>query len=293
MKKNIVFACFFIAFTNLLNAQNGMPTPEQVRQSISGDMKGFKIAPENIFNIENKSILSGKDSIKIRIYYPNSGSNHKIIFNIHGGALVACDLDTHDNISRSLANQTNAVVVAVDYRKAPEFPYPASIIDCENTLNWIKQNAASIKGNAKNLFLVGESGGGLFISSLAVKLREKMQVRAICLVNPATDLRNPGQGFYRLVTQWYLQGKNPNDSIISPVTSKDYSYFPKTLIVTCEKDELKPHGVALYDKLKQAGKEVELMEIPNEDHLGPFWGANHPLAKRAVDKAVLFINSFK
>jgi acetyl esterase len=293
MKPLWTLFCLFLTIANISMAQNEMPTPDQVRKSISGDMKSFNIPAEAIFKIENKTILSGADSIKIRIYYPNDARNHKILFNIHGGALVACDLDTHDNISRVLANQTNSVVVAVDYRKAPEFPYPASINDCEAVLAWIKQNAKSIKGNPKNILLVGESGGGLFISSLAVRLRDNLNVRGICLVNPATDLRNPGQGFYGLVTQWYLQGKSANDSIISPVVSKDYHYFPKTLIITCEKDELKSHGVALYDKLKQAGKEVEFMDIPNEDHLGPFWGANHPLAKRAVDKAVMFINSFK
>jgi acetyl esterase len=279
--------------SELSNAQNGMPTAAQIRESISGDIRSFNIAGVAINKIENRTVWTGTDSIKIRVYYPNNNSNNRIIYNIHGGALIACDLDTHDNISRLLAKNTNSIVVAVDYRKPPEFPYPASILDCEKVLSWIQQNAASIKGNAKNIVLLGESGGCLMVTSLAVKLRERLGAIAICLINPANDLRNPSDGLYKLVTYWYLNGKDPNDSLVSPILAKDFRYYPKTLIITCEKDELKPHGTALYEKLKSSGKEVEYMDIEKEDHLGGMWAANHPNAKKAVDRTIAFINALK
>ncbi len=291
MKKLFLLAILFAAFNQVTFSQNGMPTAAQIRQSISNDIKSFNIPPENIYKIDNRTIWTGTDSIKIRVYYPNANKNNRIIYNIHGGALVACDLDTHDNISIQLAKRTNAVVVAVDYRKPPEFPYPASIVDCEKVLLWIQKNAASINGNAKNIVLVGESGGGLLVTSLAVKLNNQLGVKGICLINPATDLRNPSDGLYKLVTMWYLNGKDPNDSIVSPILAKDYRYFPKTLIITCSKDELKPHGTALFEKLTTAGKKVELLDIENDDHYGGMWAANHPIVKKALDKTILFINS--
>jgi acetyl esterase len=87
-------------------------------QMISSDIQSFKITADNIYQIENKTLWTGSDSIKIRIYFPNNKKNNPILFNIHGGALVAGDLETHDNICRRLSKSTQAVVVALDYRKA-------------------------------------------------------------------------------------------------------------------------------------------------------------------------------
>jgi acetyl esterase len=288
----ILFYCLTI-LSGLGYSQNEIPTAEQIRQGLADEIKSFKIAGENIFKIENRTVWTGSDSIKIRIYYPNNNVNNKIVFNIHGGALVACDLDTHDNISRVLANRTNAVVVALDYRKPPEFPYPASVNDCEKILFWIKRNAKSINGNSKNIILIGDSGGGLLITSLAIKLKNKLAVKGICLINPAVDLRNPGEGIYGLVTNWYLNGKSANDSLISPIVANDFTSFPKTLIITCEKDELKPQGIALYEKLRNSGNKVEFLDIANEDHLGGLWAANHPKAKTAIDRTIMFVKSLK
>lgn len=290
LSRSLALSLFVVLFTDTV-AQNGMPTAEQIRQMISGDIKSFNISPEAIFRVENRSVWTGTDSIKIRVYYPDAGKGKRIIYNIHGGALVAGDLDTHDNISRVLANRTHSVVVAVDYRKPPEFPYPASVNDCEAVLQWIRTHAASINGNEKDIVLLGESGGGLMITSLAAKLGKQLGVKAVCLVNPATDLRNPGNPIYQLVTKWYLNGKDPNDPLVSPIVATDFSYYPKTLIITSEKDELKPHGTALFDKLKAAGRNVEFLDLVNEDHLGGTWAANHPVVKTALERVVQFINS--
>ncbi len=292
MKKLLLFIIFLTTCCILTKGQNGIPSVTQIRQGISNDIKSLNISAEPIYKIENRTIWTDTDSIKIRIYYPNAGSNNRIIYNIHGGALVACDLDTHDNISRVLAKSTNSVVVAIDYRKPPEFPYPASIIDCEKILSWIKQNASSINGNSKNIILLGESAGGLLIASLAVKLRDGLGVKGICLINPATDLRQTDNPLYKLVTKWYLNGKDPNDPMISPILADNFSYYPKSLIITCEKDELKSQGTSLFEKLKKEGKDVEFLDIEKEDHLAGFWAANHPLAKKAVDRTILFIKSF-
>lgn len=181
------------AFTK---AQNQMPSVEQVRNMIEGDVYALKIKAEPIFKIEERTIWSGIDSIKIRIYFPDNNKKNRIIYNIHGGALVACDLNTHDNISRILANKTASVVVAVDYKKAPEFPFPTSIQNCEFVLQWIKNNTASLNGDANNIILTGDSGGGLFIASMAVKLQNNLGVKKIVLINPAVDLRNYEAGPY-------------------------------------------------------------------------------------------------
>lgn len=278
-----------ISVPGFIKAQNQMPSIEQVRNMIEGDVYALKIESPAIFKVEERSVWTGIDSIKIRIYFPDNKKNHRVIYNIHGGALVACDLNTHDNISRILANSTESVVVAIDYKKAPEFPYPTSIQHCEYVLQWIKNNAASFNGDAANIILTGDSGGGLFITSLAVKLQKNVGVKKIVLINPAVDLRNYEAGPYALVCDWYLNKKDPNDSLVSPIIATNFSYFPPTLIITAEKDFLKQQGQDFFSKLVRDNVDAELIDIPNEDHLGAYWAAGHPSAKQAIAATIQFI----
>ena len=272
-----------------LFSQGKPPTADEIRQAISGKINSLKIPPQPVYKAENTAVWNGTDSIKVRLYYPKAGKNQRIIYNIHGGALVACDLDTHDNICRVVANKTSSIVVALDYRKPPESPYPASLNDCISVLDWIWETASSWGGDTSNLVLVGDSGGGLLITSLEVKQQGHIPVRKIVLINPAVDLRTPGGGLYGLVTQMYLHGQSANDSLVSPILATNFSFFPPTLIVTSEKDMLKPNGTELYEKLQQAHVSSKLVDIPNKDHLSEYWAAAHPYAQPAIDETVNFI----
>lgn len=278
-----------VTYSQTSLGQSQLPSVADVRNSIEGEIYSFKIPPEKIFKVENKSLWSGADSIKIRIYYPNNKKKQRIIFNIHGGALIACDLNTHDNICRILSNKTKSVVVAVDYKKPPEFPFPAGINDCEFVLQWIKGNANSLNGDANNIVLTGESGGGLFVAALGVKLQNNLGVKKIVLINPAIDLRNYEQGPYALVCSWYLNKKDANDSLVSPITATKTSFFPPTLIVTSEKDYLKQQGTDFFTKLSSDGVNVKIVDITNQDHLGGYWAAGHTAAQQAIKETVNFI----
>lgn len=270
-------------------SQTKPPTAGEIRQDIAGQIYSLKIPPQPVYKVENSAVWNGTDSIKVRRYYPQAGKMQRIIYNIHGGALVAGDLDTHDNICRVLASKTGSIVVALDYRKPPESPYPASLDDCITVLAWIRKTAASWGGDTSNLVLVGESGGGLLITALQVKQQGKVPIRKIALINPAVDLRTPGGGLYGLVTQMYLHGQSAADSLISPIMASNVSFYPSTLIITCEKDILKPHGNDLYTKLQQAHVLSKLIDIPNHGHLGGYWAAAHPDAQQAIDETVKFI----
>ncbi len=266
-----------------------VPTAEDVRKMIEGQIYALKIAPETVYKIVNKSVWNGSDSIKIRIYYPNANKKQRIIYNIHGGAFVTCNLDTHDNICRILANKAQSIVIALDYRKPPESPFPASLDDCATVLKWIKTNAKILGGDSNNLVLIGDSGGGLLVTALEVKLQKKLNAKAIVLVNPIVDLRGDEPGPYTMVINWYLSDKDPNDSLISPITAKNLSFFPPALIITSEKDDLKPQGIALFNKLSEQGVITKTVDIPQQGHLGPLWAAGHSYADKAIDETVKFI----
>ena len=267
------------------------PSAADIRRVIEGQIYSFKIPKVEIFKMEDRVVMNGKDSIRVRIYYPAAGKSKRVIYNIHGGALIACDLETHDNISRILANKTGAIVVALDYRKPPEYPYPAGLDDCGVVLNWIKANAVSFGGDPKNLVLLGDSGGGLFIACLEVRWREKIGARAVVLINPATDLRNYDQGPYGYVTKMYLGDHDANDSLVSPLAARDFSYFPPTLIITSEKDPLRSQGVDFFKKLSAAGVNAKTVDMPGLGHLGGFWAAGHPKADSAIAETVNFLGT--
>lgn len=258
---------------------------------LASQIASYKTTPEAVYKVETRTIWTGADSIRIRIYSPNANKNNRIIYNIHGGALVAGDLESHDQVSRVLANRCSAIVIAVDYRKPPENPYPAGIDDCIAVLEWIKKNAATFGGDRNNIVWLGDSGGGLFAASMQVRLQKSFVPSGMVLVNPAVDVRAATNPFYELVRGWYLNGKNPNDSIISPILATNVAFFPPSLIITSEKDDLKPQGIEFYNKLLQAGVKTEWVDLPAQDHLGGLWATNHPEARKAVDEAVRFINS--
>lgn len=285
------FSCLALLFSGTLIAQGGPPTADQVRQAIAGEIRQLNVQPVEVNKIINTKVYNGVDSIPVRIYIPQKGKSLQLIYNIHGGALIAGDLDTHDNISRLLASRTGAVVVAIHYRRPPESSYPAGLDDCIVVLGWIRKNAGSWGADPDKIVLLGDSGGGLLAASLLVKTNGKVPFRKAVFINPAVDLRTPGEGLYGMVTQMYLGGKPANDSVVSPITATDFRVFPESLVVTCEKDELKPHGLMLEEKLKSAAVKVKLVELPGEGHLGGLWSAAHPRAQQAIDAVVDFIKS--
>jgi acetyl esterase len=207
------------------------------------------------------------------------------------GGLVAGDLDTHDNISRVLSNSCQAIVVALDYRKPPEAPYPAGLNDCQAVLNWTIQQATALGGSNKHIVLLGDRGGGLFAASLQVQLQRSFVPSAMVLVNPAVDLRQSDNPLYQLVTKWYLNERSPNDSIISPVLAKNISFFLPTLLITSEKDELRSQGLEWRTKLAAAKIKTTWVDLHQQDHLGGLWAMAHPEARKAINATIAFVNA--
>jgi acetyl esterase len=274
-------------------AQQGHPTVEQVRAGMKANLKRVATPPADVFRTEIRQVWTGADSIPIQIYYPSAARNLPIVYDVHGGAFILLMLDL--NSSRVLCNRTQSVVVSVDYRVAPEHPFPTSINDCYAVWNWIWENAEQIGGNRQKISLVGGSAGGLFIGALQVKRRQEgrpARPLAMVFINPGIDLRPgaPGEAQYRLVTDWYLKGADPNNPLVSPILNDKLGEYPPTLIITSEKDVLKPHGTRLAEKLKGAGVPTQLIDLPGVDHLIEF-GAAGPKDLPAIEATVNFLNA--
>ena len=292
MIQSLFLSFLFCSFTTL--AQNGPPTVEQVRAALNAGAKRVETPLVDVFKTEVRRVWSGADSIPIQIYYPNASRNLPIVYNVHGGAFVMRVLDV--NVARILCNRTQSIVVCVDYRVAPEHPFPASINDSYAVWNWITANAEQIGGNRQQISLVGDSAGGLFIGAMQVKRQQEgrpARPLAMAYINPGVDLRPDTPGFdkYQQVVGWYLNGADPTNPLVSPILNDKLGEYPPSLIITSETDEVRQHGIRLADKLKSAGASVKLIDLPGIGHLGHDWLTATPKAQPAIDATVDFLNA--
>jgi len=290
MKRLLLIITLSAIFTNV-KAQDQMPSPTEIRAIIAGSITQLNIAPESIAEVKNEVVVTGNDSVQIRIYRPVLKAKLPVIFQIHGGAMVAGDLDTHDNICRYLANHTQSVVVAVHYRRPPESKFPAALNDCHNVLKWIGANMKKLNGNGK-LVLLGDSAGGQLSGALALvnaKEKKPLPIAAQVLVNPALDVSKGSATYaaYSWMVEAYINpNDDPKDNRLSPLLATNFKGVPPAVIVVCENDELRPEGEAYHKKLTEAGIPSKLFLQPKTGHLAELWCAASPKAQPAMDFVV-------
>ena len=148
----------------------------QLVQNLQGDVL-------SIHHSEDREIDGPNGSIKLRIFTPRDTGDTKlpVLVQFHGGGWVIGDLDTHDNMCRYFANESDVIVVAVDYRLAPEHPFPAGIQDCIAATEWVHANAASIGADSSKLAVTGDSAGGNMAAIVAQQLKGKVAFSVVDL----------------------------------------------------------------------------------------------------------------
>jgi acetyl esterase len=231
-----------------------------------------ELAP--LAKIENRLIPVGpNDEIKVRIYTPEGQGPFPLFVYYHGGGWVIGDLETADASCRMIANRTESIVVSVDYRLAPEHKFPIPVQDAYAALKWVKENAASINGNASNVVVGGDSAGGNLAAVISMIARDQNgpAVSAQVLIYPVTNLDyetnsyqefKEGFGLDRDLMIWFgnyyinseADTRNPH---VAPLLAEDLSNLPPALVITAENDVLKDEGQAYARRLKEAGVKVE------------------------------------
>lgn len=234
-----------------------------------------------IHNCEDRVIHGSLGDIPIRIYTPAGEGPFGVLMNFHGGGWVIGDLDTSDAVCRELATLAQVVVVSVDYRMAPEAPYPAAVHDAYDATVWAANNMHELNGNGK-IGLTGESAGGNLSAVVALKARDQNgpQIAFQCLLYPVVDcdLTRPsyaanGEG-YLLETQtmrWFWDTYCPDqaqrkEADASPLRATDLSNLPPALVVTAEFDPLRDEGEAYADALQAAGNQVTAVRYDGMVH---------------------------
>jgi acetyl esterase len=246
------------------------PSPAEAAMAV---IKEYNIhVPASNADTTGKDIPVGGGQIHLRIYTPKTGKAvYPVIVYYHGGGWVIADLNTYNSSADAMANQVEAVVVSVAYRQGPEHKFPVAHNDCYAAYEWAVKNAATIKGDAKRIALVGESAGGNLAAAVSMMARDKgMQLPVYeVLVYPIagydfntasykeSDSTKPlSAGLMKWFFNNYLNsaadGKNP---LISLVTA-NLKGLPPATIIGAQYDPLRSEGELLSDNFKKAGVSV-------------------------------------
>ncbi len=208
------------------------------------------------------------NEVPIRIYRPSLDADLPCLLYFHGGGWVIGDLDTHDSPCRLLAKKTGCVVISVDYRLAPENPFPASLDDCYTATRWVFDHASELKVDPARIAVGGDSAGGNLAACVCHKAKNEdgPQIIHQLLVYPVTDTAMDTQSYidnadgYMLTRDsmiwfWnhYVGDKSAADPLASPSRSSDFSNLPSATVLTAEFDPLRDEGEAYAEKLKDAG----------------------------------------
>jgi acetyl esterase len=218
----------------------------------------------------------------------------------HGGGCVVGDLDTHDNMARTLCRDCEAVVVSVGYRLAPEAPFPAAVEGTVAATRWAATRLAEL-GGSDRLAVAGDSAGGNLAAVVAQQLRDTggPALAAQLLIYPAVDVagdyasrRENAEGYLldRPTMQWFTRhyAADPElhrDPRLSPLRHHDLSGLPAAVVVTAELDPLRDEGEAYARELADAGVPVEVRRFDQMIHGFFDMGGFSPGAQAAVDEA--------
>jgi acetyl esterase len=219
-------------------------------------------------------------TVPIRIYTPSTEGPPPFFLDIHGGGWwMGNGFPFHTNMV-AFAAQTGAIVISVDYRLAPEHPYPAALEDCEAVLRWMAAEGASLGGDPSRIAVGGGSAGGNLAAALALKMRDEggPSIAFQYLLVPATDLSGTRDwrsydetenryvltvaGIQSMIEAYVPDAIRRMDPYVSPLLEGDLSGLPPALVVTALFDPLRDQGEAYARRLEDAGVPVALHREP-------------------------------
>jgi acetyl esterase len=257
-------------------------SPAEAREWFDKLRRPFEVP---IGQITDRAIPSPAGDIPVRLYTPVDtapGAEFPVLVYFHGGGWVVGSIDSHDPVCRSLANASGCKIISVDYRLAPEHPWPAAPDDCFAAVQWVAANATALGVDARRLAVGGDSAGGNLSAAVTRRSRTARgpHIAFQLLIYPALDasmglpsmtqnatgyfLEKPGmEWFYGHYIPDHADVMNPD---ISPLHADDLSGLPPAYVVTAEYDPLRDEGRLYAEKLKAAGVPVEYVNYPSMIH---------------------------
>lgn len=275
--------------------------PQAARAAMK--MSVFRGGDTQIGNSEDRRIAGPGGDLALRVYTPldaPAGALGGLVF-FHGGGFVIGDLDTHDDLCRCLANGSGCRVVSVDYRLAPEHPFPAAVEDCFAATKFVAEHAADFGIDPKRLAVGGDSAGGNLATVVAQLAKAGGPPIAFqLLIYPVTQLgapdtpsmRDNAKGYFleKDGMDWFTRCYAPDkahrsDPRLSPLLCTDLAGQPPAYVITAGFDPLRDEGKDYADKLDAAGVPVTHVNYPGMVHGFFSMRSLIPKAREAVSAA--------
>ncbi|WP_051836398.1 alpha/beta hydrolase [Streptomyces sp. NRRL F-2580] len=235
--------------------------------------------------------------VPVRIYDPAPGARERpLVVFLHGGGWVMCGLDTHDATCRTLAAASGAVVVSVDYRLAPEHPWPAAVDDALAVLLWAREEATVLGCDPGRVVVAGDSSGGNLAAVTALRAPELLAGQLLFYPPLDASMRRASvetyaEGYFHTAAHmaWYWDeyGGDPRHPHVSPLCAPDLSGLPPALVVLADCDVLRDEGLVYARRLAAAGVDCTVQLHPGVFH--GFLGLPLPAARDALAGAAAWL----
>lgn len=293
-------------FVTLLEhmASSGVPplstmTVEQARDLfVQFDLEGER---EEVAHIEDRIVATDAGQITVRVYSPTTDEpTPGIVVWFHGGGWVLGSVDAVDPTCRRIARRAGAVVVSVDYRLAPEHPFPAAVEDGWAAVRWVAEHASEIGGDASRLAVGGDSAGANIATVVALMARDAggPTLAHQALVYPVVDFSFSQQSYTEYGTDYFLTTESMkwfrshylgestavDDWRASPLRVPDVTGLPSTHVVAAQYDPLRDEGLEYAARLRAAGVTVELDDYHGMIHGFVNMAAVTPVALTAIGR---------
>jgi acetyl esterase len=238
--------------------------------------------------------------LRLVIYRGTNRGNAPAILSVHGGAWIAGGNATHDLIQRKMALDLGAVVIGIDYRLAPEHPYPAAVEDTGAALAWLFANTARLQIDRDRVAIVGDSSGGNLAAVIAAKHRDRggHKLAALVLVNPVMNIASLDTDSYRRIgakpmeeyVGFYVPpGTDLSNPDLSPALQPNLRELPPTLVISAENDALRDEDEAYAARLRAAGAPVTQFRQNGVGHFGMRWATADPSINAALATSFQFL----
>lgn len=276
----------------------GPPDLAALRAAAEGapDILGGPV--EAVASVHDQRAGHARGAVPIRVYRPAGEGLRPLVVFAHGGGWVTGSLDSHDRLCRVLANRLRAVLVAVEYRCAPECPYPAALDDFDAAWHWCREEARALGIDPARMIVAGDSSGGNLAAALAIRLRARHEAQPVLqlLLYPALDMRTSGGSYATFATgfnlsaammRWYWRAyavdARPDAPELSPLSAPDLAGVAPALIAIAEADVLREDGLAYAARLSAAGVRTHLVDCAGMIHGFLRWSGAVPAAARWID----------
>ncbi|WP_424138777.1 alpha/beta hydrolase [Roseomonas chloroacetimidivorans] len=268
----------------------GSPTyeslpPAEARLAHAARGRALQSEPDPMAGIREMEARDGEFRVPVRLYRPAAaapGALMPCLLFLHGGGWVLGSLETHDWVCRRLARESGGCVLSVDYRLAPEHPFPAAVDDALAALRWLAREAGALGIDPARIALGGDSAGGNLAAVLALMGRDGMAPPSIfqALLYPAVDLdvveggygpRTPGMVLTAETMHYFIGHYLPDPAMrsdwrASPLRAPSLRDTPPALVLTCGHDPLAREGRLYAERLKREGVRVTALHVSDLPH---------------------------